>query len=162
MAEQHRESFRVESHLSGELFHEGRVAPCDVQNLSAGGARVTSRMQLRPGAVCTLGIPLDGDLEQAAGTRYVSFHMYLLDAVPLEDGELVDYRLKHVSSSNEAGGDYQLATKVVFAAQRRELAHESGADEASPMVSTHERRKGFMSRIKPRFSRGSVRGGRGE
>ncbi|MCW2972163.1 MAG: hypothetical protein JWN72_436 [Thermoleophilia bacterium] len=161
MDEQQRQSFRVESHFAGELFHEGRVAPCDVLNLSAGGARVQTRMRLASSAVCTLGIPLDADLEKAAGVGYVSFHMYVLDAVPHEGDELVDYRLQHVSSPSETAGGYQLATRVVFAAQRRDLAHESGADQASPMVSTHERRLGFMSRTKARFSRASIRGGRG-
>lgn len=161
MDEQQRQSFRIDSHFPGELFHEGRVAPCEVLNLSAGGARVHTRMELRSGAVCTLGIPLDSDLEKAAGTSYVSFHMFVLDAVPQADGEHIDYRLQHVASSNETAGEYELATRVVFAAQRRELAHESGAEDASPMVSDHERRKSLISRMKPRFSRGSVRGGRG-
>jgi len=162
MEEQQRKSFRVEPQIAGELFHEGRVAPCDVLNLSAGGARVQTTMPLRSGSVCTLGIPLDGELERAAGTGYVSFHMYVLDAVPQTERELVDYRLQHVSSSTESAGEYQLATKVVFASQRRDLAHESGADEASPMASTPARRRSFAARLKPRFSRGSVRGGRGE
>ena len=161
MDEQQRQSFRIEPHFAGELFHEGRVAPCDVLNLSAGGARVRTPLRLASGAVCTLGIPLSGDLERAAGASYVSFHMFVLDAVPQSDDEVVDYRLQHVSSSSDSAGEYQLATKVVFAAQRRDLAHESGADESSPMVSTHERRLGFMSRTKARFSRASIRGGRG-
>ncbi|MBC7460498.1 MAG: PilZ domain-containing protein [Thermoleophilia bacterium] len=161
MDEQQRQSFRVEPHFAGELFHEGRVARCDVLNLSAGGARVQTRMRLASGAVCTLGIPLDGDLERAAGMSYVSFHMFVLDAVPQSEDELVDYRLQHVSSSSESAGEYELATKVVFASQRRDIAHESGADESSPMVSTRDRRLGFMSRTKARFSRGSTRGGQG-
>ncbi|MCW2950335.1 MAG: PilZ domain [Thermoleophilia bacterium] len=161
MDEQQRESFRVEAPLDGEIFHAGRVAPCEVRNLSAGGARVATRMQLATGDVCTLGLPLDSEHERATGTDYASFHMYVLDAVP-QDDDMVDYRLQHVTSPEYATGAYQTAMQLVFAAERLRLNEGSPMEGASPMVSTHERRRGLMSKMRPRFSRGSVRGGRGE
>lgn len=159
MSDQQRQSFRVEPHLDGELFHEGRVAPCDVINLSAGGARIETSMHLRGGAVCTLGIRLDPELERAAGTPYVSFHMFVLDARPQPGSDVVDYRLQHLSTAASSSTEYETATKVVYAIQRRDLAHGSGVEGASPMATDRPRRRKLASKLKPRFSRGSTRGG---
>lgn len=159
MTEQNRASFRVDTSFEAELFHQGRVVGCTVVNLSAGGARVETALEMRAGAQCTLGLALDRELAAATGMTYVSFHMEVLAAEPLRDGQLV-YRLHNATGSTSP--EYETATKLVFAAQRRMRAAASGAEGSSPMVSDHERRVKHRSKLRTRFGRGSLRPGSDE
>lgn len=169
MSENQRESFRVEpddATMHAELFHEGRVAPCTLHNLSAGGARVTSRLALRAGTQCTLGVRLTGALLASAPKPYVSFHMEVLDATPItaegsqDATPSFDYRLRSITGPGSS--EYEGAAKLVFAAQRRELSATSGAEPATPMVSERERRRTFWLPRRRRFSRDDLRPGSGD
>jgi len=151
-----RESFRVDAHFQAELFHEGRVVPCEVTNLSSGGAAVTTALEMPAGAQCTLGLRLEPDLQRSAGVGYVSFHMEVLQATPIHGGDIV-YRLRNVTGSGSK--QREMAAKLVVAAQRRALAVRSGAEPASRMVSDPERRRDLRSRLRERFSSGSTRPG---
>lgn len=157
MTENLRESFRIDADpdLVAELFHEGRVKPCALHNLSAGGAKVTSAISMPQGAQCTLGVRLGPGIRSAQGTpQYVSFLMEVLEATPRPDHSF-DYRLR--STTGPGSAEYETAAKLVFAAQRSRLASRSGAEGASPMVVDEERRRRLRLRIVPRFSRRSMR-----
>lgn len=162
MTENLRESFRVEpdSGLEAELFHEGRVAPCMVDNLSAGGAKVTSALSMPAGAQCTLGVRIAPGLRTSEGTpSYVSFLMEVLEGTPRPDHSF-DYRLR--STTGPGSEQYEAAAKLVFAAQRSLLARTSGAEPASPMVGSPERRRRLRIPRPPRFTKKSLRPGQGD
>ena len=151
-----RQSFRVEARIEGELFHEGRVVPCMVENLSAGGAAVTTGLELEAGTQCTLGLRMDREQRAALGVDYLSFHMEVLEASPVRGGDML-YRLRNLTS--EGSKAYERANKLVFDAQRRARAEETGTGEASPLASDRERRGGLRRIRRPRFSKGSMRPG---
>ncbi len=160
MTENQRESFRVgpDSDMQAELFHEGRVAPCQLENLSAGGAKVTSDLRMPSGAQCTLGVRLGSSMRSSTAVSYVSFLMEVLDLVVPAQGP-VTYRLR--STTGPGSAEYEAAAKLVFAAQRQTRARETGADEASPMVSDEERRAKLRVEQEARFSKKSLRPGPG-
>jgi hypothetical protein len=157
--ENQRRSFRVESLMEGELFHEGRVVACAVENLSAGGAAVVSSLEMPAGTQCTLGLRLADDLAVSSGLEYVSFHMEVLEVEAIRGGDL-RYRMRNLTSEGSAA--YERAQRVVFEAQRRELAARSGADESSPLVSDRDRRRRLRRPRRPRFGKGSLRPGHGD
>ncbi|MCW2920247.1 MAG: hypothetical protein JWL76_121 [Thermoleophilia bacterium] len=160
MTENQRETFRIgpDSDLQAELFHEGRVAPCRIENLSAGGAKVTSDLRMPPRAQCTLGVRLGSSIRTSTSVEYVSFLMEVLDDVLPEQGP-VTYRLR--SMTGPGSTEYEAAAKLVFMAQRQALARETGADQASPMVSDEERRAKLRVEQQARFSKKSLRPGPG-
>lgn len=158
MTENQRETFRVEpsSDLYAELFHEGRVTPCALENLSAGGARARTSLAMPPGAQCTLGVRLGESVRRSDRTpAYVSFLMEVIERSTAPDGRY-DYRLR--STTGPGSDQYEEAAKLVFTVQRTQLAKRSGSDEASPMAAEPERRRRLRSVLRRRFSRRSVRG----
>jgi hypothetical protein len=158
MTENLRETFRVEPghELDAELFHEGRVAPCQLENLSAGGARVRSALAMPQGAQCTLGVRLGEAMRGASTPTYVSFLMEVLEATSIEESSAYDYRLR--STTAPGSPEYETAAKLVFAAQRTALAAKSGtAQPASPMASDEERRRRFWMPRAPRFGKRAMR-----
>jgi hypothetical protein len=158
MTENQRESFRIDAdpQLQAELFHEGRVTPCDLRNLSAGGARLRCSMPMATGSHCTLGVRIAPRHGADAGGTYVSFLMEVLESTAHDD-DLYEYRLRNATGPGSQ--DYEAATKLVFEAQRRRLSAESGADESSPMASDDQRRRRLRIPRRPRFSRRSLRPG---
>jgi hypothetical protein len=160
MSENQRETFRIgpDSDLQAELFHEGRVAPCRIENLSAGGAKVTSDLRMPAGAQCTLRVHLGTSTRESTSASHAEFLMEVLDDVPPEQGP-VTYRLR--STTGPGSAEYEAAAKLVFAAQRQALARGTGADEASPMVSDEERRARLRTEQQARFSKKSLRPGPG-
>lgn len=154
MSENQRESFRIDadSELQAELFHEGRVAPCRLQNLSAGGALVECELELQPGTQCTLGVRLRGRLA-GAGLPYVSFLMQVLE--PAESQAPSMYRLR--SMTGPGSREYEEASRLVFEAQRLRRAAASGTAEASPMATDPDRRRQLRPQPRTRFSKGSLR-----
>ncbi len=160
MTENQRESFRIgpDSDMQAELFHEGRIAPCRIDNLSAGGAKVTSELRMPPGAQCTLGVRLGTAMRTSTTVPYVSFLMEVLDDVLPETGPIT-YRLRSTTAPGSA--EYEAAAKLVFAAQRQARARETGTDESSPMVSDEERRAKLRVEQQARFSKKSLRPGPG-
>lgn len=160
MTENQRESFRIgpDSDMQAELFHEGRIAPCTLENLSAGGAKVTSELRMPPGAQCTLGVRLGASMRTTGSVQYVSFLMEVLDDALPEQGP-VTYRLR--STTGPGSAEYEAAAKLVIAAQRQARARETGSDEASPMVSDEERRAKLRTEQQARFSKKSLRPGPG-
>lgn len=157
MDENQRDSFRVEPApgLEAELFHEGRIAPCVLHNLSAGGAKVTSPLAMSSGAHCTLGVRSTA----APGRQqesYVSFLMEVLEATREAD-DAFSYRLRSMTAPGSA--EYEAAAKLVFDAQRAILAGGSGAEPSSPMVSDTERRRRLRVLRPPRFTKRSLRPG---
>lgn len=159
MDENQRESFRVEpaSDLEAELFHEGRVVPCVLDNLSAGGAKVTSAIAMPTGAHCTLGVRTAVTSPGRGPATYVSFLMEVLEATPAAD-ERTDYRLRSMTAPGSA--EYEAAARLVFEAQRSALAASSGAEPSSPMASDPARRRKLRVLRRPRFSKRSLRPGR--
>lgn len=157
MTENQRESFRIDADplLHAELFHEGRVTPCDLRNLSAGGAKLRCSMRMETGSLCTLGVRIDPRRGAGAGGTYVSFLMEVLQQTP-HDGQF-EYRLRNATAPGST--DYEAATKLVFEAQRRHLARSSGAIESSPMASDQQRRRRLRFPLLQRFSRRSMRPG---
>jgi hypothetical protein len=158
MTENLRETFRVEPghELDAELFHEGRVAPCQLENLSAGGARVRSALQMPSGAQCTLGVRLGEAMRSSSTPAYVSFLMEVLETIPDEDASTFDYRLR--STTAPGSSEYETAAKLVFAAQRSALAAKSGSTRpSSPMASDGERRRRFWMPRAPRFGKRAMR-----
>lgn len=156
MREQQRESFRIETQFEAELFHEGRIVACRVQNLSAGGALVETALELRANTQCTLGLALDRELATNTGLEYVSFHMEVLASEATSGGGW-QHRLRNVTKSGSK--EYEIATKLVFAAQRRTISQNTGADRASPMATNQERRGRLRSKLGARFGRNSLRPG---
>ena len=157
MTENLRESFRIEADpdLETELFHEGRVKPCSLHNLSAGGAKVTSAISMPQGAQVTLGVRLGSELRTSQSTpQYVSFLMEVLEATPRPD-HAFDYRLR--STTGPGSQEYETAAKLVFAAQRARLAKRSGVEPSSPMVVDEERRRGLRIPLLARFTKRSMR-----
>jgi hypothetical protein len=153
MQENQRESFRIDGEpFRAELFHEGKVAPCSVENLSAGGASVSSSMSMPVGSQCTVGVRLADSL-RGDGVGYVSFLMEVLEAAA--QGESFQYRLRNTTAPGST--QFEAATKLVFEAQRRRRAGATGTDEASPMVTDQERRRRLRTDPRPRFSKGSLR-----
>jgi hypothetical protein len=160
VTENQRESFRIgpDSDLQAELFHEGRVSPCRLVNLSAGGAKVTSDLRMPPGAQCTLGVRLGASMRPSTSIPYVSFLMEVLDDDLPERGPFT-YRLRSTTAPGSA--QYEAAAKLVFAAQRQERSRETGTDESSPMASDEERREQLRVSKPARFSKKSLRPGPG-
>jgi len=156
MTQNQRESFRIDADpdLKAELFHEGRVGPCHLFNLSAGGAKVTSTLSMLPGSHCTLGVRFGSQLRPSVAIPYVSFLMDVLEAHPI-DSDMTEYRLRSMTTPGLS--EYEAAAKLVFAAQQHALARESGSDAASPMVSEPERRSRFRLPRRARFTRRSLR-----
>lgn len=154
MAENQRESFRIDAdpELEAELFHEGRVAPCRLLNLSAGGAMIECDLDLPTGSQCTLGVRLRGSLA-GAGVPYVSFLMEALE--PTDSQERSTHRLR--STTGPGSQQYEDASRLVFEAQRLRRAAESGTAGASPMASDPDRRRQLRPQPRPRFSKGSLR-----
>ncbi len=161
MTDDQREAFRIDAddEIRAELFYEGRVAPCALENLSAGGAKLTSALAMDPATQCTLGVRL-GRINQGSGARYVSFLMEVLDAEPAPDGSTTSYRLRSLTAPGTP--EYEEAARLVFEAQRRRLGAASGAGEASPMASDEERRRKLRTEQRPRFSKRSLRPGSGD
>lgn len=154
--ENRRETFRARLDVDAEIFHEGRVVACNVTDLSAGGARIESGIELPIGTQCTLGMRLGDELARATGTEYLSWHLEVLDRTELP-GDLHEYRVRSLSTP---GSDaYEAAHKVVFEAHRRALAAERGTEDASPMASDEERREQLREPDQARFSRSSLRPG---
>ena len=160
MSKNLRESFRVggEADIEAELFHEGKVAPCLVINLSAGGAKVISELDVPAGSQCTLGIRLTSKIK-GWNEPYVSFLMEVLQVTYGLDGRRV-CRLKNMTAPGTA--DYEMAAKLVFEAQRRLLAKSTGTDAASPMVSDEARRAELRPPERPRYSKDSLQPGQGD
>lgn len=158
MTENQRESFRIgpDSDLRAELFHEGRISPCRLENLSAGGAKVTSELRMPAGAQCTLGVRLGSSMRVSTTISYVSFLMEVLDLDAPPTGP-VTYRLR--STTAPGSDEYEAAAKLVFEAQRQTRSRTTGTDEASPMASDEDRRSKLRVPKKQRFSKGSLRPG---
>ncbi len=156
MTENQRESFRIGSDagLEAELLHQGRAAPCTLDNLSAGGAKLTSELQVPQGAECMLRLRLGSELRPASDTSYASLPMEVLERDDTVAGT-VTYRLR--STSQPGSAEYEAATKLVLAAQRLQRAQQLGTDEASPMASDDERRAKLRVPKQQRFSKGSLR-----
>lgn len=162
MGENLRESFRIEgdSDLEAELQHGSRTERCSVENLSAGGAKVRSMLQVIAGGRCTLRVRLGAGLREAATiTPYVSFPMEVLDATQRPDRS-IDYRLR--STAEPGTAEYEAAARLVMAAQRAARAKATGAGVASPMVSDEERRRKLRAQSQARFSKKSLRPDSGE
>lgn len=160
MTENQRESFRIgpDSDLKAELFHEGRITPCQLENLSAGGAKVTSEIRMPEGAQCTLGVRLGSSMRASTAIPYVSFLMEVLDHDEPGAGP-VTYRLR--STTGPGSDEYEAAARLVFEAQRRTRSRVTGTDEASPMASDEERRSKLRVPKRPRFTKRSLRPGPG-
>ncbi len=160
MTENQRESFRIgpDSDLKAELFHEGRITPCQLENLSAGGAKVTSEVRMPAGAQCTLGVRLGSSMRASTAIPYVSFLMEVLDRDDPASGP-VTYRLR--STTAPGSDEYEAAAKLVFEAQRQSRSRATGTDEASPMASDEERRSKLRVPKRPRFTKRSLRPGPG-
>lgn len=156
MTENRRESFRTRLDVEAEVFHEGRVVACTVTELSGGGARLETRLDLPIGTQCTLGMRLGHELADAAGTEYLSWHLEVLGVVPLA-GDVCEYRVRNLTQSGSPA--YEAAHRVVFEAHRQLVAVERDTDHASPMVSDHERRESLREPDHHRFSRESMRPG---
>lgn len=176
MSENQRESFRVEPDgvsLAAELFHEGRVEPCELVNLSAGGAKVRSRLRVQAGRQCTLGVRLEGSKPGSTAVSYVSFHSEVIEAttLPFEEDDptglglgdparpTYEYRLRNLMTAGS--NEYEEAAKFVVEAQRWAISAKTGLASASPMASERERRRGFWPSRRGRFGRGSLRPGSG-
>ena len=96
MNENLRDSFRIEadSDLEAELQHGRLTVRCKVENLSAGGAKVKSTLQVIVGGRCTLRARLGQGLREASTiTPFVSFPMEVLAAMQAPDGS-IEYRLR--------------------------------------------------------------------
>jgi len=156
MDDNQRDSFRLERNFEAELSHEGRVSACVVTNLSAGGARIQTTFEMRTGRSCTLGILLDPRTRAEAGVDQVSFHMEILERTELPEA-MIEYRLRNATGPGSS--EYETAARLVVQAQRQMIAAETGAGEASPMVSDDDRRRRFRIPVRPRFGKGNMRPG---
>lgn len=157
MTENLRESYRIDADpdLVTELFHEGRVKPCTLHNLSAGGAKVTSALSMGEGAQCTLGVRLGPSIRTSSATpQYVSFLMEVMEATPRADHSF-DFRLRSMTAPGSP--EYEAAAKLVFTAQRARLAKRSGTGPSSPMVVDEQRRRRLRLPLVARFSKRSLR-----
>jgi hypothetical protein len=145
MTENQRESFRIgpDSDLTAELLQAGRSMRCELENLSAGGAKITTSRSLEAGGECTLVLRL--------GATMVRLPMQVLDSTA------TSARLR--ATSEPGSPEYEAAMHLVREAQRRQRAKAAGTDEASPMVSDEERRAKLRRPSSPRFSKGSLRPG---
>jgi hypothetical protein len=160
MADNQRESFRIEadSDLEAELSLGGRTAPCTVENLSAGGAKLSSRLEVPAGTQCTLRARLGPGLRtDRTPSRFVELPVEVLEATPRTGSESIDYRLR--STAEPGSPAYEAMQKLIFAAQRAAAAKRTGASMASPMVTDEQRHERIRAEKKSRFSRGSLRPG---
>lgn len=144
-----RSSFRIDEELDAELHHRGRVIPCRIVNLSAGGARVLSDQDLPRDRTCMVQVPLTGDLATSVGAPVANMHLEVLDSTPGEGGFVTRMR----SLDGPGSPEHESTAKLVFALQRRARAAQSGAAEASPMRTTAESIRRERSRPKLRISR---------
>jgi hypothetical protein len=159
MDENLRESFRIQadSDLEAELQHGRLTGRCSVVDLSAGGAKVKSTLQVIEGGRCTLRARLGSGLRGPSTiTAFVSFPMEVLSANQRPDGS-IEYRLRNTAQPGSP--EYEEAVKLITLAQRAALAKRTGASQASPMVSDEERRRRLRTESKPRFGKGSTRPG---
>ena len=144
-----RSSFRIDENLDAELHYRGRVHPCQIVNLSAGGARIRTQIELTRERTCMVEVPLPKELARSAGRAVVQLHLEVLDSTP-DDQQFVT----RMRSLDAPGSPEQEATaKLVFALQRRARAAQSGAEDASPMQTTAESIRRERSRAKLRISR---------
>lgn len=158
MDENLRSTFRVPAvpGLDAHLRHDGRSHPCSIENLSAGGARLESPLVLPPGAGCMLAVRVLDPSTPAVAVPFLEIPMEVLERLD-EDSNHHVYRLH--SLAPEGSKDYEAAMHLVFDAQRRARALQTGADQASPMVSDETRRDQLRTSTTQRFSSGSLRPG---
>lgn len=149
MATNQRSSFRIDENLDAELHYRGRVHPCQIVNLSAGGARIRSEIELARERTCKVDVTLPKELARSASLSVVSMHLEVLDSTPDSDEFISRMRSLDPPGSPEQ----EMAAKLVFALQRRARAAQSGADDASPMQTTQESIRRERSRKKLRISR---------
>lgn len=160
MADNQRETFRIEadSDLEAQLSHAGRTASCTIENLSAGGARLSCDLDVPAGARCTLRARLGPGLrDPRTATEFVDLPVEVLEATPRTGSESIEYRLRATSAPGSP--EYESMQKLIFAAQRAAAAKRTGASMASPMVTDEQRHERIRSEKKSRFSRGSLRPG---
>lgn len=169
----HRNTFRVPFELEAEVFRHGAISKCLILNMSAGGMLLATNEQVEPHEQLTLGVRLFDDLRKAAGIDYLNFQLEVLEVLEREDEEqavaqedgsgepAVDWgpwqrHLRCRNMTTEGSAAYERAHKLVFEAERRRLAHLSGAEESSPMVSDHGRRESLHPHEVERYSRESI------
>ena len=160
MADNQRESFRIEadSDLEAQLSHSGRTAPCRIENLSAGGAKLSCDLDLPAGTRCTLRARLGPGLrDPRTTTAFVELPVEVLEAHPTPGSESIAYRLR--STAEPDSPPYEAMQKLIFAAQRAAAAKRTGASMASPMVTDEQRHERIRAEKKSRFSKGSLRPG---
>ncbi len=141
----HRETFRIHPEdFDARLQWQGRAFACTIENVSAGGAKVTTDATPPTDAPVSLIVRARSQPAGAAAVE-TTFPMIVLEtgAGWLRLRSSVEDSLSH----------------LVFEAQRIARARETGADESSPMASDEQRRSELRTEQRPRFSRGSTRPG---
>lgn len=149
MSTNQRAAFRIDEELDAILHIHGRTHPCRIVNLSAGGARLHSQVELREGRACMVTIPLDAQLAEAVGEPVATMHVEILDSQHAGTEHIARAR----SIDDTGSPEQQAMARLVFALQRRARSHESGADEASPMQTTAESIRRERATPKLRVSR---------
>ena len=145
-----RSSFRIDEELEAELHFRGRIFPCRIVNLSAGGARIHSDQDLPRDRTCMVQVPLTGDLATSVGAPTMKMHLEVLDSTPSDGGFVTRMR----SLDGPGSTEHEAMAKLVFAIQRRARAVQSGVDDASPMQSTADSIRRERTRTKLRIIRG--------
>lgn len=151
-----RQSFRTEFNIRAELFYHGDIAPCVIVNMSAGGMMLQAGMTIPEASQVTLGLRLYDDLKQAAGIDYLSFHLEVLEVLEAEGATDSTWLYRCRNLTNEGSPLYERAIKVVFEAERRRLAAESGNDKLSPMATDAKRRAGQRTESVARYKKASI------
>jgi hypothetical protein len=149
MTQNHRETFRItlDSELQSTLEQAGASSPCELVDLSAGGARLRSTLQPAVGELCTLHLQLIAHGPEAR----IKLKVLAVTAQ-------VDSWLLRLQNLTEPGSiEHERLTKLVFELQRRQLARASGTDDASPMVSDPERREKLRPPRPARYTKKSLR-----
>lgn len=149
-----RETFRIDpgSDLTARLTYQGRSVPCELHNLSAGGALVSCPIQLPDGASCEL--VLSSGTTTGPNDSLATLPSRVLSSHATRDGH-TELRLQATSSTGSA--QFEATMRLVMAAQRRQLARQAGTAESSPMQSSSERRRGLRARMRERFTKRSMR-----
>ena len=156
MTDNSRETFRVEpsSAITATLTHAGRTSPCELGNLSAGGAQVTSVLSMPAGTQCSLHVHLTPTSDRQAQTTSVLLSMDVVEMRAVAD-ELIEYRLQNMTAPGST--EHESAMRIVLAAQRSLLGEATGASEASPMASDPARRSRLRPRLLARITKRSLR-----
>jgi hypothetical protein len=140
-----RDAYRVPFDAQASIELRGRRRSCQISDLSAGGLLLACDAGVPVGVALTVVAELGSGLAEASGIAELRLPVEPLSVVAPREAPRrripPGWRWLRCRNLATAGSpEYEQVARVVFAAERVRRAEATGADEASGMASTRERR----------------------